>query len=875
MIETKWRSYQKIWASHFLRDVGPLFIFACLLQPAAAQNSAVQQGKSAAKRALTIADSIQMRRIIDLEKPAYLGIEGPVEHFDLSQDGRHFFVVTRKGNTKSGLNEYELLLYKTAEVLEFVNNANALQLPSGRTLAQFSTSSEYGLQRQHAIHAARWLPDNQTILFIGDTGADPGQIYSIDIETKEFRQRTFHSRAIVAFDVDSQSRSLLFLSTLPNLHEDRNKTSLVVGTEWISNLANMNRERLSSSLQFQFYYLPPGYVSDARPVGKPYFGGIKNGQDFWLSPDGLKAIVVLPYNDRVPDGVLNYLPIAESNYISETVKNFDKDFMKLNNSHFAQFQLLDLQTGELDQILKGAPIGKNISRYGAMWLPDGEKVVLANTFLPKGDSSASEWQRRRESPAIAEYDVRTAEITRIEDLAVPIVQGASFQSAPTTFNRLSMNADGLLTISFQKSIAIGMQMEALEENELTKSYENINGRWVSLAGLRIEHETVVPRLLLSIREDMSTAPEVFAIDTKTGTGRIITDLNPQFRDLTFGKVERLHWTDVESRGWQGRLFYPPKFERDRKYPLVIQTRGLRENQFTMDGTLPVGSFAAQALANSDMLVLQVIRIGQVKNIDMAIAGTPAELVAHRQGIESAIDKLDRMELIDRHKVGILGYSRSGYYVDDTILFSDYEFAAAIVTDASSLGLGYLSQLYGLGAPGMRRVEKIHGDFMPWGDSLLELASRTTTFNLDRIKTPIRMEYYLHNVNYAGHWWEQYVLLRRMHKPVELVLFPKANHIPISPRVRVDSMGGSVDWFAFWLKGEEDPDPRKAEQYQRWRTMRDQQAKSEIAANRARQWRKEKASRRKAADAWLDTKEGKAAAEAAALELASDLDDSMD
>ncbi len=31
--------------------------------------------------------------------------------------------------------------------------------------------------------------------------------------------------------------------------------------------------------------------------------------------------------------------------------------------------------------------------------------------------------------------------------------------------------------------------------------------------------------------------------------------------------------------------------------------------------------------------------------------------------------------------------------------------------------------------------------------------------------------------------------------------------------------GAVDWFAFWLKGEADPDPAKAAQYTRWRALR--------------------------------------------------------
>jgi len=34
-----------------------------------------------------------------------------------------------------------------------------------------------------------------------------------------------------------------------------------------------------------------------------------------------------------------------------------------------------------------------------------------------------------------------------------------------------------------------------------------------------------------------------------------------------------------------------------------------------------------------------------------------------------------------------------------------------------------------------------------------------------------------------------------------------------------SQGGTVDWFRFWLKSEEDPEPAKAEQYIRWRELR--------------------------------------------------------
>jgi hypothetical protein len=42
-----------------------------------------------------------------------------------------------------------------------------------------------------------------------------------------------------------------------------------------------------------------------------------------------------------------------------------------------------------------------------------------------------------------------------------------------------------------------------------------------------------------------------------------------------------------------------------------------------------------------------------------------------------------------------------------------------------------------------------------------------------------------------------------------------------------------DWFNFWLMGEEDPDPVKAEQYKRWRELQRLQAENEKKACESR------------------------------------------
>jgi len=59
-------------------------------------------------------------------------------------------------------------------------------------------------------------------------------------------------------------------------------------------------------------------------------------------------------------------------------------------------------------------------------------------------------------------------------------------------------------------------------------------------------------------------------------------------------------------------------------------------------------------------------------------------------------------------------------------------------------------------------------------------------------------------------------------PTELVIYPDDDHVFLRPLNRYKSMMRHFDWLNFWLLSEEDPDPAKAEQYDRWRELRKQQ-----------------------------------------------------
>jgi len=115
----------------------------------------------------------------------------------------------------------------------------------------------------------------------------------------------------------------------------------------------------------------------------------------------------------------------------------------------------------------------------------------------------------------------------------------------------------------------------------------------------------------------------------------------------------------------------------------------------------------------------------------------------------------------------------------------------------------------------RESEAIYG-VKPFGDCLQQWLKRSPEVNVERIDTPLLI---------VGEgrasllsMWKPYAALRYLHKPVDFVLLHTNEHILSNPTLLMASQDGSVDWFRFWLQGDEDPDPAKVDQYRRWEAL---------------------------------------------------------
>lgn len=200
--------------------------------------------------------------------------------------------------------------------------------------------------------------------------------------------------------------------------------------------------------------------------------------------------------------------------------------------------------------------------------------------------------------------------------------------------------------------------------------------------------------------------------------------------------------------------------------------------------------------------------------------TTNEASIHVNGYVAAIDQLAETGMVDLNRVGIVGFSRTCWYVEQALLAFPERFAAAVMADG--VDQSYLQYMELAPERPMQEAERYNGG-KPVGKGLDTWIKSAPGFRLAELTTPLRLQ----AITPLGllSEWEIYAALRIQEKPVDMVYFPLGQHVLQNPAELEASEQGDVDWFRYWLKGEEDQRPSKRAQYQRWGELREKQSQS--------------------------------------------------
>jgi len=337
---------------------------------------------------------------------------------------------------------------------------------------------------------------------------------------------------------------------------------------------------------------------------------------------------------------------------------------------------------------------------------------------------------------------------------------------------------------------------------------------------------------VELREDTNTPPALYATDLRSKRAEKIYDPNPGFLDrYSLGRTEVVHWRDSSNRPWSGLLYYPIGYQPGHRYPLVIQTHGYLTGSFgfALAGGYPT-AYAAQPLANRGIAVL-CLRFPdrfEEEGLWEKYMNTPREPQTVMAGTVSAIEHLRKIGLVNPGRVGLVGFSRTGWYVEYILTHSDYPFAAAIAADGEHYSYGE----YILSSNVQKKdMEKATGA-PPFGPGLAAWLREAVGFNMDKIHTPLRLEEDSDYIWSVIGQWEIYGNMRRLERPVDYHFAPDldipdlyngGSHPLVNPIQRLASQGGTVDWFDFWFNGREDASSAKSDQYRLWEKLCDMQA----------------------------------------------------
>jgi hypothetical protein len=731
----------------------------------------------------TVRDSIALTKMLDFETP-----DGDKAAALFSPDRSYFVILTRRGDLERNVNIESLMLFDARDISGYLSSSRSSSQskiePHPKALVTVDARQPW-----EGISHVIWH-GNEELWFTAKRDSKSVQVFSVDISDGTMTQLTHSTSDVIAFAGGAAKIVYYALASEPN-EEPR-------AVEWRSfgELIEPDGSGARGSPLVELHAENRGGTA-ARRIDAPVSLLGWAFQSLWIAPTGDYAIGFRP-TASWPSYWADYkIPNYDLFGYSPDRRSGDSTSPEVQNR--AQYELIDLRDGSAKPLLN-APSGflsQNGTPQVVFWTTGGKSVIVSNTFLPLDTGNPETDKQRQLGPAIAEVDLASGKITEITP--EPYL-GHEAEGGNTP-------RESIAAIEWSPEKNLVTVRKRVAGKESSAEFKKVDDAWQSEPG-RGEQPGAKTEFTVSKKEGLNERPKLYVHDDACACQKLLYDPNPSADQFEFGRAELMDWTDANKTEWHGEVVYPAGYVKGKKYPLVVQTHGFNPDEFLVDG--PDGyttAFAAQALANAGFLVLQIGDNRQAMTLD------EREGPLYAEGFHAAIEKLISEGLAEPAKIGLIAFSRTGWHT--LSLLKKYPDLLAAVTLADAGLIGYVADLLGvnLSKDFSKQFAKVVGGGIKKPEDWI---GKSPMYDLSGLGTPVRLE--SNSPDSAMATWEMYALLRFANKPVDFWYFPQGGHILFSPVNRLGSQGGNVDWFRFWLQGFEDPDPKKAEQYKRWKRL---------------------------------------------------------
>lgn len=453
--------------------------------------------------------------------------------------------------------------------------------------------------------------------------------------------------------------------------------------------------------------------------------------------------------------------------------------------------VVDVASGRLTEVLDpGGMI------HAIAWAPDGRSLATLNEFVDSGDMS----------------------------LRVVQLEGKISREIA----RLYGTRNQLLWIGNNFYIASrsgGMRHENAGLYEMRRGGGSMR-RLTSLADKVADCSRPVGYRLACVWQSPTEPPQPAVVDLETRSVVRLADVNPEVGGLRLGPVEQLHWANDFGEVTNGYLVRPPGAAMTGgRLPLVIVGYGF-DGDFVAQANWTLTSYPAQAFARDGFAVLLINAPyitfwpgNDFRRSAHAFAYSPLS------SLKTIIELLSREGVVDPGRVGFMGHSWGGFWVQFAIAHSDLLQVAELHNGGTAVEPGSYS-----GDSVIREMQDHLMGGGPYPPTLRNYLGFSATLTADRVRVPVLLEY---DPVEAVQTIDYYTALKAHHVPAELIVYPDDGHSFTIPSHRLASMQRNLDWFEFWLLGKVRTDPRAADQYALWMKMREELRASEVNTLRRR------------------------------------------
>jgi len=265
-----------------------------------------------------------------------------------------------------------------------------------------------------------------------------------------------------------------------------------------------------------------------------------------------------------------------------------------------------------------------------------------------------------------------------------------------------------------------------------------------------------------------------------------------FTNIKFGKTTDWNFKNKNGLTIEGRIYYPPDYDPNKKYPLLVYYYGgTVPTSRNFGGRYPKNLFAAMGYIVYDLQPSGATGYGQdfsalhvngwgKQNASDIIEGTKKFLKAHPQ--------------VNPKAVGCLGASYGGYMTmwlqTQTDIFTTAIAHAGISDITSYWGQGYWGYLYSSVAS---------ANSFPWNNKKLYV-DHSPLFNAEKIHTPLLLIQGTADTNVpTGESIQLYTALKLLGRPVEFVEVKGQNHHIVDYNKRILWQKTIFAWLAKYLK----------------------------------------------------------------------------